>query len=158
MTRRGVGACKSINRSHRGNRSLHTLVGTDVSPNRPQPKHASGVGCLLQGCQRSTPAPAAASAVPLACRHGLRAEVEARRPRPPHRRRPEPKTAAVTTVCYFRCPYCQRNCRCYRCYVSIWYLSCSSLFLWLSFALLANRYQRDEPLEYPRVPSSTPRE
>ena len=76
MTRRGVGACKSINRSHRGNRSLHTLVGPDVSPNRPQPKHARGVGCLLQGCrcQRSTPAPAAASAVPLACRHGLLAE------------------------------------------------------------------------------------
>jgi hypothetical protein len=76
MTRRGVGACKSINRSHRGNRSLHTLVGPDVSPNRPQPKHARGVGCLLQGCrcQRSTPAPAAASAVPLACRHGLLAD------------------------------------------------------------------------------------
>ncbi len=80
MTRRSFVACKSINRSHRGNRSLHTLVGPDVkifvSPNRPQPKHARGVGCLLQGCrcQRSTPAPAAASAVPLACRHGLLAD------------------------------------------------------------------------------------
>ena len=74
MTRRSFVACKSINRSHRGNRSLHALVGPDVSPNRPQPKHARGVGCLLQECQRSTPAPAAASAVPLACRHGLLAD------------------------------------------------------------------------------------